>query len=217
MTDKPTILLIPGLNNSGQSHWQTHWENSIEGAQRVQLGNWTAPHKNSWITKLGVAIRQAEKPVIIVAHSLGCHALAWWAASEPDAAKSGVAGAMLVAPPNVDSHPIDDRLKSFSPAPRFVLPFPTLVVGSENDPYCSFDHSLKLARRWGARFINAGRFGHINADSGIGTWPYGQYLLGDLLRQQHINGDPSHVPGRTIERHLPIRGESQFEEGIHIR
>lgn len=140
------------------------------------------PQRNSWVTNLGIAIRQASKPVILVAHSLGCHAVAWWAAQEPDAARSNIAGAMMVAPPNVDSRPNDPRIVAFSPVPRVPFPFPTLLVGSENDHYCSFEHAQKLARRWGARFVNAGRFGHINADSDIGDWPYGLYLLADLLK-----------------------------------
>ncbi len=88
---------------------------------------------------------------------------------------------MLVAPPNVDERPLDTRLISFGPAPKVKLPFPTILVGSENDPYCSFSHAQKLARRWDARFVNAGHFGHINAESKIGNWPYGLYLLSDLL------------------------------------
>jgi uncharacterized protein len=207
------ILVVPGLGNSGPKHWQTLWEQRSLSIRRAELGGWSHPNKNSWVTNLGLAIRQSSKPIILVAHSLGCHAVAWWAAHEPDAASSGVAGAMLVAPPNVDHRPVDSRLTNFGPAPKVKLPFPTVLVGSENDHYCSFEHAQKLARRWGARFVNAGRFGHINADSGIGDWPYGLYLLADLLKPEYP-GENREAIERIARYHRRRQGNaSLFEEG----
>lgn len=207
------ILIVPGLNNSGPTHWQSRWENQMSSASRVELGSWEKPQRNSWVTNLGIAIRQARQPVVLVAHSLGCHAVAWWAAQEPDAARSNIAGAMLVAPPNVDNRSNDPRILEFSPAPRVILPFPTLLVGSENDHYCSFDHAQKLARRWGARFVNAGRFGHINADSGIGDWPYGLYLLADLLKPERP-GENREAAERIARYQLRHQGDDRlFDEG----
>ena len=180
---EPAILIVPGLNNSGPDHWQSHWERDLPNASRAELGAWSSPRRTSWTTNLGIAIASTSGPKILVAHSLGCLAVAWWASQEPDAKRHDVAGALLVAPPSVDNCPLDSRLANFAPAPRVVLPFPTILVGSENDPYCSLRHAGKLARRWGARFVNAGPFGHINAASGIDDWPYGLYLLRSLLSE----------------------------------
>jgi uncharacterized protein len=180
MSQSPAILLVPGLNNSGPTHWQTEWEQFLPNARRVHLGSWSHPNRSSWITNLGMAIRQVTGPKIIVAHSLGCHAVANWAAQEPDAADQQIVGALLVAPPDVDVIATGSPLASFKPAPRKFLPFPSVLVASENDPYCSPQHARKLARFWRARFTNAGYFGHINAESGIGSWPYGLYLLDTL-------------------------------------
>ncbi len=176
----PTILLIPGLNNSGPDHWQTRWQERIPNSIRAELGGWDSPRRSAWITNLGIAIRQISGPKILVAHSLGCHAVAWWVKHEPEAAELDITGALLVAPPDVDSVTKGSLLADFGPAPRVFLPFPTLLVGSQNDPYCEIQHTQKLARRWRARFINAGLFGHINADSDIGDWPYGLSLLDSL-------------------------------------
>jgi predicted alpha/beta hydrolase family esterase len=180
----PAILIVPGLNNSGPDHWQSHWERDLSNASRVELGAWSSPRRTSWTTNLGIAIASISGPKIIVAHSLGCLAVAWWASQEPDSENQDIVGALLVAPPSVDNCPLDSRLANFAPAPRVFLPFPTILVGSENDPYCSLRHANKLARRWGARFVNAGPFGHINAASGIDDWPYGLYLLRGLLSQE---------------------------------
>src|SRR3546814_10498312 len=79
---------------------------------------WDRPHRNTWVNKLNAAIRQADRPVILVAHSLGCIAVAWWAALERPPFGSPVAGALLVAPPDVDTVSMDGRLTAFGPAPK---------------------------------------------------------------------------------------------------
>lgn len=190
---EPHILIVPGLNNSGPDHWQSKWEQQLPTARRVELGGWDSPRKSAWISNLGIAIRQANGPKILVAHSLGCHAVAWWAAQEPDAAELGIIGALLVAPPNVDTVSKGSPLADFGPAPRTFLPFRSILVGSLNDPYCAIQHAQKLARRWRARFVNAGLFGHINADSGIDNWPYGLSLLDTLKFKDNPINNPALV------------------------
>lgn len=178
---EPTILTLPGLNNSGPDHWQTHWEHSLPNAHRVALGQWDQPHRNSWVNQLNLAIRQTTGPVILVAHSLSCHLVAWWAALERPAYAERVVGALLVAPPEVDSGAIDERLLAFAPTPQSILPFPSIVAASRNDPYIPFSRARRLATLWGSRFADAGALGHINAESNIGDWPFGRFLLRRLL------------------------------------
>jgi predicted alpha/beta hydrolase family esterase len=60
--------------------------------------------------------------------------------------------------------------------------FPAVLVGSRNDPYCRFERAQALASDWGARFIDAGERGHINAESGLGAWSDGMELLQSLLK-----------------------------------
>src|SRR3546814_3777941 len=90
--ESPLVLTVPGLNNSGPGHWQTIWETTRNDCERVDLGMWGRPHRNTWVNKLNAAIRQADRPVILVAHSLGCIAVAWWAALERPPFGSPVAG-----------------------------------------------------------------------------------------------------------------------------
>src|SRR5262245_5536541 len=75
----PLVLTVPGLNNSGPAHWQTLWEQRLSDCRRVELGMWDKPHRNTWVNKLNLAIRTADRPVVLAAHSLGCIAVAWWA------------------------------------------------------------------------------------------------------------------------------------------
>lgn len=178
---QPLVLMVPGLANSGPGHWQTCWEQQRSDCQRVDLGQWDQPHRNSWVNQLNLAIRAAGRPVVLVAHSLGCLAVAWWALLEPTDASTLVAGALLVAPPDVGSSSCDARLAGFAPAPTAALPFPSIVVASRNDPYLTMRAARQLAHVWHAGFADAGPIGHINVESGIADWPFGQFLLDHLL------------------------------------
>jgi predicted alpha/beta hydrolase family esterase len=195
--EAPLILTVPGLDNSGPTHWQSIWERELQDCERVDLGAWNRPNRNGWVNKLNLAVRDAGRPVILVAHSLGCHAVAWWAAMEKPGFANPVIGALLVAPPELDVAPIDDRLTSFGPAPRSPLPFPSIVAASHDDPYIQFHRARRLAQFWGSRFADAGTVGHINAQSALGTWHFGQFLLRKLVgqgRSQLSQDELPHVP-----------------------
>ena len=174
---QPTILTVPGLGGSGPSHWQTLWEQSRPDTSRVELGMWNTPHRNSWVTKLDQAIRQAQAPVVLVAHSLGCLAVAWWAELSGQPFGWPVVGALLVAPADVDRPGARAELAGFRPTPSKPLPFPSIVVASSDDPWVDIDRAHSLAVGWGSHFVNAGAQGHLNAASGIGWWSEGQELL----------------------------------------
>ena len=175
------ILTVPGLDNSGPGHWQTLWEQRIAGCHRVDLGDWSHPHRNSWVSRLGMAVHQAGGPVVLVAHSLGCLNVAWWAAMEGEAAGRLVRGALLVAPPDVDRRPAEERIAGFAPAPRGPLPFPSILVGSRDDPWSDFAAQRQLAQDWGSDLVDAGMAGHLNAASGLGHWAEGQRLLARFM------------------------------------
>jgi predicted alpha/beta hydrolase family esterase len=177
----PLILTVPGLNGSGAAHWQTLWEKTRGDCIRADLGMWSAPRRNAWVTRLDQAIRTSQSPVILVAHSLGCLAVAWWAELAGQPWGWPVAGALLVAPPDVDRADSAPELRSFGPSPRTMLPFPSIVVASEDDAYGSIQRSFDMARDWGSHFINIGPAGHINAASGVGYWSEGQLLLERLI------------------------------------
>jgi predicted alpha/beta hydrolase family esterase len=182
---EPLILIIPGLNDSGPDHWQTLWERRYPNALRVDLGMWDDPHRNTWVNKLNLAIHRAGRPVVLVAHSLGCLTVAWWAEYERPGPDRAIIGALLVAPPDVDRPGLDPRLARFSSCPRQPLPFRSTLVASRNDPFCPSRTAITLARDWGSRFADAGEAGHINADSGHGSWPEGERLLAQLLPSRH--------------------------------
>ena len=120
----PVVLTVPGLNNSGEGHWQTLWEDQRGDCQRVDLGRWASPNRNAWVTRLDAAIRQIDGPVVLAAHSLGCITVAWWGALQNQAYGWPVTGALLVAPPDCDRAETPDMIGNFGLVPRSPLPFP---------------------------------------------------------------------------------------------
>jgi predicted alpha/beta hydrolase family esterase len=197
----PTILTVPGLGNSGPTHWQTLWENARDDMMRVDLGMWDTPHRNAWVTKLDQAVRTAQAPVVLVGHSLGCLAIAWWATLSPQPYGWPVAGALLVAPADVDRQDGPPELGGFAPAPATPLPFPSIVVASRDDPWIRFERAQALASGWGSHLVDAGSAGHINAASGVGDWIEGQALLAELVDDAGVAHSPNEGRAR-LARHL---------------
>ena len=60
------------------------------------------------------------------------------------------------------------------------LPFRSLLLASQDDPYCTFARAQAFASAWGSEFIDCGCRGHLNADSGLGDWPEGHRLVQQL-------------------------------------
>lgn len=208
---EPLILLVPGLNDSGPEHWQTHWESRLDDCTRADLGSWDDPHRDAWADRLNQAIQRAGRPVILVAHSLGCHAVAWWNELEQPGADGPVLGALLVAPPEVEHDGVDPRLARFGPVQRAPLPFPSVLAASRDDAYIGFDRARRLARIWKSRFVDAGWLGHINADSGIGDWPFGQFLLRQLRGALKPSASPLRAGGH-YETLLRAHGRTAVAE-----
>jgi predicted alpha/beta hydrolase family esterase len=172
------ILIVPGYTNSGPDHWQSRWQSKLSTARRVEQTEWSKPVRDDWTANVARAVNEAEKPVVIVAHSLGVAA----AVQAIPRFQKLVAGAFFVAPPDVANPEIRPRhLMTFGPYPREPLPFPSMVIASRNDPFCAFDVAEEIAGAWGSLFIDAGETGHLNADSGFGPWPEGSMTFAKFL------------------------------------
>ena len=169
------VLIVPGYLNSGPGHWQSLWEASL-GARRVEMPNWSFPRKAAWVEALDEAILKVGEAPVLVAHSLGCLAVAHWARE----GSHEVAGALLVAPTDVERSDVPAPLKGFAPIPKGHLPFPSLLVAAEDDPFLAPARARDLARSWGSRLHLFPAGGHLNAESGYGPWPAGEALLQEL-------------------------------------
>lgn len=193
------VLVVPGLHGSGPEHWQSRWQRLYPAFERVEQAQWDVPELPVWSARLQDVLRQParpharqqlhnplqhqqrdapanQQPTLIVAHSFGCLTTVHSAA----AAVGNIVGALLVAPADPEKFKVADQL-------QHRLPFPAFVIGSDNDPWMSAERAAHWAHEWGAEFINAGALGHINADTGLGDWLYGQSLLQQLLRDVSLS------------------------------
>jgi predicted alpha/beta hydrolase family esterase len=177
----PTVLLLPGWQDSGPDHWQSRWER-LHGDLRVQQHDWLRPLRGDWSAQLEQSVLAAEAPVLLAAHSLGCILVAAWAAHSRNTAK--VRGALLVAPGDVEREDLREVIPGWAPIVRQRLPFAAALIAANDDPYCDSARSRGMAGDWGARYLDAGPGGHLNAESGLGDWPEGRALLNDLLKEE---------------------------------
>ena len=170
-------IIIPGLNGSNKSHWQSRWENKLD-CIRLEQSNWENPQLVDWLEVLSNVIDNCNEEMILVAHSLGCALVLNWAKNFYN---TKIIGALLVAPADVDlKEHTPNVVRNFAPMPLIKLPFKTIVVTSENDPYMKIERSMMFAKAWNSKFINVGKQGHINADSNLGEWEFGLDVLKSL-------------------------------------
>jgi predicted alpha/beta hydrolase family esterase len=157
-----------------------HWAR-VYGYTIVEQNDWLHPLRGDWLARLDEVVIDAPGPVVLVAHSLGCILAAAWASFSRHTAR--VRGALLVAPGDVEAPEMPDRFPGWTPIVRQRLPFKSILVGSQNDPYCHADRAQALAHDWGAQWLDLGQAGHINADSSLGAWPQGHALLQTLMKE----------------------------------
>lgn len=178
-------LFVPGWGGSGPDHWQTRWQSQMRGARRVEMPDWFAPDRARWIAALDRAvatiIRDTGARPLVIAHSLGCIAVAAWAEVQP---VPRLAGALLVAPSDIERADAAAVLRDFGPVPLARLGAPAQVVVSDCDPYVEVERARGFAEAWGASFTIVPGAGHINVASGHGDWPGGLELLRQLAVAQ---------------------------------
>ncbi|MFM9940532.1 MAG: RBBP9/YdeN family alpha/beta hydrolase [Hyphomicrobiaceae bacterium] len=185
------ILIVPGWGRNSDDHWQSRWARNMRTAKTVVQDDWDRPVRDAWVARLMAAVNGGTRPAVLVAHSCGVMAVVHAA---PQLVGSRVAGAFLVAPPDLeDRAPIETFMReagselvfpeTFLPAPMQPLPFPVKLIGSSTDPYCSVERVQALGAAWGADVSIIANGGHINTASGHGPWPEGLLTFGTFLKK----------------------------------
>ena len=177
---KPSnVLLLPGWFNSGPTHWQSLWEKR-HGYVRVDQHDWDKPLRGDWLARLEETVLSRDEPAVLVCHSLGCILAAAWSARSMNTHR--VKAALLVAPGDVERPEVREQIPTWSPIDLSALAFPSVLLASHDDPYCEFERAQLFAHAWGSQFMDYGNCGHINAESGLASWPEGHVLLQDLMK-----------------------------------
>lgn len=168
-----SIIIVPGWRDSGPGHWQSLWAQTLPGAVRVQQDDWITPTRSAWVAAISRTVLEQSGPVVLVAHSLGCIAVAHL----PPEVTARVVGALLVAPADPERR---GMFTDFAPVPYQPLPYRHILVASDNDPFCPVRTAGAYARAWGSEFVRLQQAGHINLEAGFGAWPLGLALLQSL-------------------------------------
>jgi hypothetical protein len=171
------VLILPGLYNSGPQHWQSVWEATHPDFVRVNQDDWERPACADWVARLDEAVTR-QPGSVLVGHSSSCALVAHWAGNGRDTSR--VRAALLVAPSDPEAPSYPEGPTGFSPMPMLRLPFPTVVVASDDDPYVTLDRAKLFAGAWGSKFVPLSGAGHINSQSGLGAWPHGFAVLTEL-------------------------------------
>ncbi|RQS75604.1 serine hydrolase family protein [Burkholderia sp. Bp8963] len=179
----PTILIVPGLRDHVEDHWQTHLERRLPNARSVAPLEHDKLSRAARVAALDAALAAIDGPVILVAHSAGVMITVHWAQQ----ATRPILGAVLATPADLDTpmpagYPTPDALAphGWTPVPRRPLPFPSIVAASRNDPLARFERVEAMAAEWGSGLVDLGEVGHLNPASGYGEWPGALALIAEV-------------------------------------
>jgi len=179
LTSDADILIVPGLGNSSEDHWQSRWEKQLKTARRVAQDDWAHPKFDAWIKNLSEAVRTSTKPPVIIGHSLGALAVA----HVPEDVAAKIRGAFLVTPPAASFVlQIAEIDPAFAAPITRKLPFAALLIASRDDPYSTYEESEALAAALGIEIVDAGASGHLNSESGHGPWPEGLMRFAGFMK-----------------------------------
>jgi len=171
--------MVPGIGDSGPGHWQSLWEQkSAVRCSRFSPASWDEPRADDWLQAVSRAVEDAGPDVLVVAHSLGCVAVAHQAGE--DLACRGV---VLVAPPDVHGPLFPEAAVGFTDLAVRPVRVPALVISSSDDPYCTPAVARRLARQWHAEQVDVGPAGHLNEGARLGRWQVGWDLVHEFAHR----------------------------------
>lgn len=179
--DGHPALIVPGLRNSDDCHWQTLWHKQIPNSTRIELDNWGTPDLEKWRSAINKSLDDINKPVVLIAHSFGALASASIAAEFPQK----IIAVLLVAPADPDKFGIRNQL------PKGPLQVPAKIIVSDDDPWIQDSKAAFLALLWSVDFLRIKQLGHINSESNLGYWTDGinelHQLVYKALHHNNIN------------------------------
>lgn len=180
MTSTPTILMVPGLRDHVEEHWQTILQKKLPNAHSVPPLESDKLSRAARVERLESELAKISGPVILVAHSAGVMITVQWAQKY----QRPIQGALLAAPADLEApmpagYPSLDAIREsgWLPIPRTKLPFPSIVAASTNDPLGNFERVSQMAADWGSRLVNVGEVGHLNPAAGFGEWAQAEELI----------------------------------------
>tara|TARA_R100000935_G_C2827317_1_gene163050 strand:- start:166 stop:747 length:582 start_codon:yes stop_codon:yes gene_type:complete len=178
-SEKYQFLHVPGIGNSGETHWHSSWENSFPKIIRVSQEDWENPNRDAWVKNLESYIQEyKEKPIILISHSLGGGAIIH---ADHLNKLNSVKAVFMVALPDIEREDFPKECSGFLPMPKKKLSIPGIMISSENDEWCAIEVAEKWSDQLGIPLINIGKKQHICQAEEFETWDEGKKLLVNFL------------------------------------
>lgn len=173
------LLLIHGLDGSGEGHWQ-HWlaHKAAERGLNVhfpELPSKESPNLLYWLSLLHLEAVAAGAQTTLVTHSLGAYLWLHYASLKGAQRLDRV---LLVAPPGETEVRESGRVRGLLNIPLDAARIRSaarevLVIGTANDPYNQKGAEQSYAKPLGLPYLGLpASAGHINIESGFGPWPF---------------------------------------------
>ena len=99
MSQSPTVLIVPGLRDHVEEHWQTILAKELPKVVTVAPLEQDKLSREARVQAIDDALAAIEGPVLIVAHSAGTMMVAHWAKTGTRA----IQGALMVAPADLET------------------------------------------------------------------------------------------------------------------
>jgi predicted alpha/beta hydrolase family esterase len=170
-----SFLILHGLEGSGPEHWQTWLAGRLrERGERVRypgLPDPFDPDPDTWRACLREELAALQGERVVLCHSLACRL---WLLHARDNDGMAAERVLLVAPPCADEIEAVARFRpdGVSAAAVRRAAAQTLIVCSDQDPYCSAGAVATYAEPLGVRYRLVPGAGHLNTDAGYGPWPW---------------------------------------------
>jgi len=166
------VLLLHGWGGSDYPHWQSWLAGEIAKdygcVNFLKFSDYDAPKLDVWLRELTLALEDFRPDIVI------CHSLAntlWFHACQQNTLTQ-VQKLYLVAPPSLQCSVAE--LKEFFPAqiPANLFADDVLLITSTNDPYLTQEEAKELQKSLNVTMEVVQNGGHLNAESGYGTWEW---------------------------------------------
>lgn len=166
------VLLLHGWGGSDFPHWQSWLAGELAKdygcVNFLKFSNFDTPKFSIWKEELLSTLEEFQPDIVI------CHSLAniLWFHLENRKLLPNIAHLYLVAAPSL-SCSLNELLEFFPvELPKQLSAKETTFIYSTNDPYISLTEAENIEKKLGLKGKVIENGGHLNADSGFGTWEW---------------------------------------------
>ena len=152
MTERPTVLLLPGRGGGDPAHRLRRWMPLAGPSSVVEQSDWERPRRGDWLARLEDVVRDHAGPLVLVAEGLACHLVAAWATHSTQVPK--IRAAVLLAPADPAADPVTPAASAWRRPALQRLPFVSALVTPRLGDDADTLRARRLAEAWGSTLVS---------------------------------------------------------------